>query len=119
MSQTDTKCLSDTEYAFRIIIPCVNTLIGILTFIYNDNLLSPDELKNMHIAIASVNVLLMLLSAIADILNNRFTTLSQYNNNIKRQNRISNPEIRSPMALLTPKKPSILKDLIPFSRRLE
>ena len=125
MSSIDTTCISNTEFVLRIIVPCVNSLLGILTYIYNDNLLSPDGIKNMHIAIATVNVILMLLSLITEILKNRHESLTQYNDQIKQYNSVhqKNREVNRvnilPRLSVFPQKPKVMKDLIPFKSKLK
>jgi len=125
MSSTDTTCISNTELVLRIIVPCTNSLLGILTYIYNDNLLNPDGLKNMHIAIATVNVILMMLSLISEILKNRHESLTQYNDQIKNYNSIhqNNHDVHRmnvlPRLSVLPQKPKVMKDLIPFRSKLK
>ena len=121
MSSIDTNCISNTEFALRIIIPCTNTLLGALTYIYNDDLLNPVDMRNMHIAIATVNVILMLLSLINEILKNRFDSIKKYNDEIRMNSRIPSRDTHRISILLapTPKKPSVLKDLVPFKVKLK
>ncbi len=115
---TNTNCISNIEYSLRIIIPSVNGVLGILTYIYNDDLLDPKSLKTMHIVIASVNVLAMTLSIINDSLKTRYETLKKYENEMQKFNqpkRVINP---INYCMLRPRKPSFLQSILPFKTKL-
>ena len=97
----------------------MNGLLGILTYIYNDDLLDPKSLKTMHIVIASVIVLAMTLSIVNDSLKTRYETLKKYENEIQKFNQPKRVII-NPINywILRPRKPSFLQSILPFKTKL-
>lgn len=116
------NCIINTEYSFRIIIPVINGLLGILIYIYNDDLLDPNGLKIMHVIIGSVNVVAMFLALINDSLKTRFDSLKKYKDDLERFNANNNLIMRSvsPLnnKLYIPDEPLLLNNILPFKTKL-
>lgn len=116
------NCIINTEYSFRIIIPVINGLLGILIYIYNDDLLDPNGLKIMHVIIGSVNVVAMFLALINDSLKTRFDSLKKYKDDIERFNANNNLIMRSVSPLnnkiYIPDEPLLLNNILPFKTKL-
>ena len=116
------NCIINTEYSFRIIIPVINGLLGILIYIYNDDLLDPNGLKKMHVIIGSVNVVAMFLALINDSLKTRFDSLKKYKDDLERFNANNNLIMRSVSPLnnkiYIPDEPLLLNNILPFKTKL-
>lgn len=116
------NCIINTEYSFRIIIPVINGLLGILIYIYNDDLLDPNGLKIMHVIIGSVNVVAMFLALINDSLKTRFDSLKKYKDDLERFNANNNLIMRSVSPLnnkiYIPDEPLLLNNILPFKTKL-
>jgi hypothetical protein len=108
------NCIVETEYALRILIPVCNTVIGILTFINNDNLLDDNGKYQVHVVTATVNIILMILALVNELLKNRFETIKNQQNPNKIIPLIAE-KIETDVKTYTS---SFWSDLIPFKVKL-